>query len=242
MALYIGTSGWAYPEWRGTLYPPGLPQRSFLEHYSGELTSCEINATFRRIHTAEAIARWARAVPDDFRFAAKAHRRLSYRKQITPNEAERAFVGEFLESLAPLGARLGCLMIQFPPFVERDDAGLEQLLDLLPADLRFACEFQNPGWDSGEVTAHLAERGGTICLREESGAAPKALPPGPVAYIRLKGEHYDDGERDTLRDLLGTEGRARDVYVFARHKDVAPDDPHTGLGLARWLVEASARG
>jgi uncharacterized protein YecE (DUF72 family) len=240
VALYIGTSGWAYPEWRGTFYPPGLPQPRFLEHYARELTACEINATFRRIQTSAAIARWAQAVPDAFRFTVKAHRRLSYRKQIMADDAERAFVAEFLDSVAPLGNRLGCLMIQFPPFVERDDAGLDELLGLLPGDLRFACEFQNPSWDVPEVAERLAERGGTVSLREESSKAPKELPPGPVAYVRLKGR-YEEGEREALADLLVSEGRTRDVYAFARHKDVPGDDPHTGLGLARWLVERAAR-
>jgi uncharacterized protein YecE (DUF72 family) len=238
VTLYVGTSGWAYPEWRGAFYPPGLPQARFLEHYARQLTACEINATFRRIQTTNAIARWAESVPEGFKFTAKAHRRLSYRKQLVANEDERAFVGEFTDSLRPLGSSLGCLMIQFPPFVERDDAGLEALLDLLPADLRFACEFQNSEWDSAEVAERVAERGGTVSLREESGTAPERLPPGPLAYIRLKGR-YDDRERGALRDLLGSEGRARDVYVFARHKDVPPDDPHTGLGLARWLIGAT---
>ena len=180
-------------------------------------------------------------MPESFRFAVKAHRRLSYRKQLVANQDERSFVSEFLASLSPLGSKLGCLMIQFPPFVERDDAGLEGLLDLLPAELRFACEFQNAEWDSAEVAERVAERGGTVSLREESGTAPQRLPPGPIAYIRLKGR-YNDRERDALRDLLGIEGRARDIYVFARHKDVPPDDPHTGLGLARWLIEASGGG
>jgi uncharacterized protein YecE (DUF72 family) len=235
VGVYVGTSGWAYPEWRGAFYPPGLAQRSFLEHYAGELTACEVNATFYRIQSQETVARWAQAVPEGFRFTVKAHRRLSYRKRLPPSAVERAFVSEFLDSLEPLGERLGCLLIQFPPFVERDDAGLEELLGLLPADLRFACEFQHPSWAVDEVTARLAERGGTVCLREERGEVPR-LPPGPLAYVRLKGERYGDEERDALSKLLASESRARDVYVFARHKDVAPDDPHTGLGLARWLA------
>ena len=235
MGLFIGTSGWAYPEWGGVFYPRGLSRSRFLEHYATELTSCEINATFRRIQTPEAIGRWAEAVPADFRFTAKAHRRLSYRKQLVATAEERAFVGEFLDSLAPLGDRLGGLMIQFPPFVERDAQGLDELLGLLPAGLRFACEFQNPSWDVWEVADRLAERGGTVSLREENGKAPKELPVGPLAYLRLKGR-YDDREREALAELLTSEGRERDVYVFARHKDVPADDPHTGLGLARWLV------
>jgi hypothetical protein len=83
-----------------------------------------------------------------------------------------------------------------------------------------------------------------VCLREEDGAAPAGLPPGPLAYVRLKGEHYDDAQRRALRELLEREAAERDVYAFARHKDVPSDDPHTGVGLARWLSEGTgnARG
>jgi uncharacterized protein YecE (DUF72 family) len=239
MGLYIGTSGWAYPEWKGAFYPPRLPQHRFLEHYGSELSACEVNATFYRVQSSKAMTDWASAVPERFRFAVKGHRRLSYRKQVTPNADERTFVREFLDSLEPLAAQLGCLLIQFPPFVERDDAGLEHLLDVLPRDLRFACEFQHVSWHAVDVVQGLSERGGTVCIREERGEAPRELPPGPLAYLRLKGERYEDRERDALLELLGSEADERDIYVFARHKGVAPDDPHTGLGLARWLVNAA---
>jgi uncharacterized protein YecE (DUF72 family) len=239
MALYVGTSGWAYAEWRGAFYPQRLPQSRFLEHYGSVLTACEVNATFYRIQPPSALERWAAVVPDGFRFTVKAPRRLTYRKRLAVDEGVAAFADEFLASLAPLARKLGCLLIQVPEFVERDDAALAGLLDLLPSELRFACELQHSSWEAPEVTTMLAERGGTVCVREEQGEVPPALPPGPVAYVRLKGMHYSDQSRDALRALFEREAGDRDVYVFARHKDVAADDPHTGAGLARWLVTSS---
>ena len=56
MSLHIGTSGWAYPEWKPAFYPAGLPQSRFLAHYSAELTSCEINATFYRLQSESTAA------------------------------------------------------------------------------------------------------------------------------------------------------------------------------------------
>ena len=78
-----------------------------------------------------------------------------------------------------------------------------------------------------------------MCVRETQDAAPATLPPDPVAYLRLKGTGYPDEARDALLALLRREGRERDVFAFARHKDVPPDDPHTGVGLARWLAAAA---
>jgi uncharacterized protein YecE (DUF72 family) len=240
VALHVGTSGWAYPEWRGSLYPQRLPQSGYLTHYAKELGACEVNATFYRIQSVTALERWATAVPPSFRFTVKAHRRITYRRQLLPDPATAEFVRDFNASLAPLGEKLGCLLVQVPEHIERDDEGLAALLDVLPEGLPFACEFLNSTWDALEVAGALATRGGTVCIREEEGAALDDLAPGPLAYVRLKGMHYPDDAREALRTLFEREAASRDVYVFARHKDVPPDDPHTGLGLARWLTSASS--
>jgi uncharacterized protein YecE (DUF72 family) len=244
VALHVGTSGWAYPEWRGSFYPPRLPQSEFLSFYANALGACEVNATFYRLQSATALERWRAAVPPSFRFTVKAHRRLTYRKQLAPDPQSEAFIRDFAASLAPLGDKLGCLLIQVPERVERDDAALAALLDQLPGGLRFACEFPHPSWLVPDVVRALADRGGTVCVRQEDGAALAALPPGPLAYVRLKAEHYDDEQRRALQELFEREAAERDVYVFARHKDVPSDDPHTGLGLARWLSDGAghARG
>jgi uncharacterized protein YecE (DUF72 family) len=316
MALHVGTSGWAYAEWRGAFYPPRLPQKEFLSFYGEALNACEVNATFYRSQSASALERWAAAVPPSFRFTAKAHRRVTYRRQLVPDPQTEAFIREFVASLAPLGGRLGCLLLQLPEFIERDDGALAGLLDLMPEDLPVACEPLHASWQEPELAAVLAERalaaadelarelgvaacatpaelaaasdvlitmvadeaasmelynrrgglldglrqdavalemgtvsieyvkalaavlaerGGTLCVREKQGKAPSTLPPGPLAYVRLKGEHYGDEAVAALRDLFAREAAGRDVYVFARHKGVPADDPHTGLGLARAL-------
>jgi uncharacterized protein YecE (DUF72 family) len=240
VALHVGTSGWAYPEWRGILYPARLPQGDFLSFYAKALGACEVNASFYRIQSAAALARWATAVSASFRFTVKAHRRLTYRRQLAPDRATEDFVREFGASLAPLGAKLGCLLVQVPEFVERDEGALTRLLDLLPGELRVACEFLHPSWATPAVAATLATRGATACMREEEGAELAGLPPGPFAYVRLKGQRYSDEARASLRELFEREAAERDVYVFARHKDVPADDSHTGLGLARWLSGSAA--
>lgn len=236
MALHVGTSGWAYKQWKGSFYPERLPQSRFLEHYGSVLSACEINATFYRVQPRSAAESWAAAVPADFRFAIKAHRMVTYRKRIVI-ELARQWLDRFLEPLEPLReqGKLGCILLQFPAFVEPDHEALGELLAALPAGIPFACEFRNEGW-SPEVTAELARQGGTICVTETLGEAPDALPPGPVAYVRLKGDRYSVQERARWRELLLSEAEQRDVYAFAKHRGVAGDDPHTGPGLARWLL------
>jgi uncharacterized protein YecE (DUF72 family) len=238
VALFVGTSGWAYPEWKGAFYPEGMPQSRFLEHYSRELTGCEINATFHRVQTPSTTARWAASVPAPFRFAVKAHRALTYRKRIVLDQAGEEILGRFLESLEPLRERLGCLLLQLPPYVERDDEALEALVTALPAGVPVACELHHSSWNGNEVRERLASRGGTVCLREESGEVPAELPPGPIAYVRLKADRYSEPARAGWLRLLRTEAQSRDVYAFTKHKGIPPDDPYGGVGLARWLVNA----
>jgi uncharacterized protein YecE (DUF72 family) len=238
MGLFVGTSGWDYKEWKGGFYPSELPERRFLEHYGRELTACEVNTTFHRLQSESSVRRWASSVPEGFRFAVKAHRRLTHRKQIQP---PGEFLKEFLESIAPLGDRLACMLLQFPPFVERDLGSLAELVSGLPAELPFACEFRHPSWSGAAVEEAVSGHGGTVCLAETEGDVPDRLPAGRIAYVRLRAQRYEPEAREGWLTLLREEAEDRDVFAFAKHKDVPAGDPFTGVGFAQWLVRNKSR-
>src|SRR5712692_2679455 len=82
MSLHIGTSGWSYPTWKPAFFPEKLPQKRFLEFYSTQLNAVELNATFRRMPTASAIAGWVASTTPDFRFAAKVHQSITHFKRL----------------------------------------------------------------------------------------------------------------------------------------------------------------
>lgn len=235
MALYVGTSGWAYREWKPDFYPQGLPQSRFLNHYADVLNACEINATFYRIQTAATFQRWADATPEHFRFSTKAHRRLTHSRFLPIDENGRRFLKEFLDSVAPLGSRLGVLLFQFPPHRQRDDSSFERLLVALPPSRRYAFEFRHPSWNDPEVTEMVGASGATICLAETEGKVPEQLPPGPLAYVRLRFDAYSEGAREAWKRLLTTEAQDRDVFAFTKHEGVPAGDPFSGIGLAEWL-------
>ena len=232
----MGTSGFAYREWRPAFYPAGLPESRFLEFYGRTLTACEINATFYRLQAPATMAGWAAAVPPDFRFAVKAHRDLTHGRSWPPGAGDPAgLLDRFLDSLAALGDRLGAVLFQFPPSRRRDDEGLEALLAALPAGTPAVLEFRHASWSDPEVAVRVAAAGATICHSDTSGDVPDGLPPGPRAYVRLRADRYSPEAREGWWRLLQGEARRRDVLVFAKHEGVPADDELTGVGLARWI-------
>lgn len=236
MTLFVGTSGWAYKQWKPDFYPEKLPQRRFLEHYGTQLSSVEINATFYRSQSPETLTRWANDTPNEFSFAVKAHRALTYFKRFAPEGDRGEFYTDFLKSLSPLGHKLGVVFMQFPAHRDRDDDQLQTLLDFLPDDHRYSFEFVNESWHGADVKEALA-RLGTLVYVDRRGQPPDALPPGPLAYVRFRLERYDDAQRQGWADLLRREAAGRDVYAFIKHEEADAGDPHAGVGLARWLQE-----
>lgn len=239
VSLHIGTSGWAYKEWKPAFYPPAIPQGRFLEHYASVLSACEINATHYRLQAPEVVERWAGATPAAFRFAVKAHRRLTHARQMAWDADGRAFLERFTRSVAPLGERLGAVLLQYPPSRRRDDDGLQAVLDALPGGMPFALEFRHESWQDAGLRDTIAARGGTICISETEGAVLDGLPPGPFAYVRLRADRYSLEARSGWLELLRREAAERPVFAFAKHEGIPAGDPFGGIGLAAWLAGAT---
>lgn len=241
MTLFVGTSGWAYKEWKPDFYPDGLPQSRWLDHYTQNLTACEINSSFYRVPKEDAVRKWAAVGPPTFRFTAKAYRGITYVKSLGPDEHRRELLRMIDRALSPLGDRLGAVLYQLPGFRKRDDEGLDALLAALPDGAAFAIEFRDESWDGDAIRARVAAAGGTVCVSETAGECPDALPPGPLAYVRLRAAEYSESNRGAWRDLLEAEAVARPVYVFAKHETGLPTaSPFGGIGLARWLQQTTA--
>jgi uncharacterized protein YecE (DUF72 family) len=151
----IGCSGWNYPHWRERVYPRGVPPSRWLEHYARWFDTVEVNSTFYRLASREAVAMWAQQTPDDFVFALKASRYLTHYKRLTDLDQG---VERFYERIEPLVGtpRLGPVLWQLPENFHRDDDRLAAALAALPEG-RHTFEFRHPSWFVPEVYALLRE-------------------------------------------------------------------------------------
>ena len=240
MTLFVGTSGWAYREWKPDFYPADIPQKEWLRFYSSTMRACEINATFYRLQSTETMDRWRDETSDAFLFSLKMHRRITHSRSIAPDEGRTDLLKAFFDHAARLGPKLGVVLLQFPPHRARDDGALDALIDALPKDRRYAFEFRNETWDDDAVRDRIGAAGGTVCLSNTDGFAPASLPPGDLAYVRLRTDEYEEAQRKAWTDLLLAEGERRDVFAFAKHEGIPAGNPYGGVGLAKWLAETTA--
>lgn len=178
----IGTSGWVYRDWRGTVYPRGLAQRSWLEHLSRRFPTIEVNASFYRLPARATFEAWRSQVPDGFLFAVKMSRYLTHvRRFRDPAES----VGLFWERASGLGPALGPVLFQQPPTFAKDLGLLRELLQSLPAGMRAAFEFRHPSWHDDDVLALLDAAGAAWVLADNPGVRVPLHVTGGWSYIRL---------------------------------------------------------
>ena len=160
----VGCSGWNYDSWRGGLYPEGLGEARWLRRYAEVFDTVEVNSTFYRLASRDAVARWVEDTPDDFLFAAKASRYLTHVRRLRDVEEG---IRRYYERIEPLvrSSKLGPIVWQLPPNFQRDDDALAAILDLLPGG-RHCFEFRHESWFSSEVYAALGDHGAALVIAD----------------------------------------------------------------------------
>ena len=139
--LYLGTSGFAYKEWKGPFYPETLKDREMLGFFAGRFRSVEINYTFRRQPSETTLESWKQQTPEGFAFAVKAHQRITHTLRLRDADESVAF---FLDRVKLLGDRLGPILFQCPPSLKFDRGLIEAFAGFLPPTARYAMEFRLP--------------------------------------------------------------------------------------------------
>ena len=218
--LRVGTSGYAYKEWLGDFYPAKLRQADYLEHYAARLTTVELNNTFYRMPSVDAVQGWCSQVPERFRFAVKASRRITHLSRL----ANAAQPLDFLvERLGGFGAHLGCVLFQLPPTFRCNRERLEVFLNQLDGRLPSAFEFRHPSWLDESVFDLLRQHNAALCIGdpEDQANTPPCIATAHFVYVRLRKEAYSDVEiADWLARLSSLD--AESTYVFFKHETLAP--------------------
>lgn len=230
MRLVVGTSGFSYPEWRGSFYPEGLADTDMLKSYSERLPSVEINNTFYRMPQPALLEGWNGKVPSGFTFALKAPRSITHIARLKDAAAP---VEHFMRVAATLGDRLGPVLFQLPPFLRKDAGLLREFLALLPADTQAAFEFRHPSWFDGEVASVLGERRAALVAGDpDEGDALPLVATAPFGYLRLRAASYDlAGLRDWYARIQSQPWQT--AYVYLKHEVLGPGYAQALQALSR---------
>lgn len=231
MRIHVGTSGYNYPEWRGTFYSAGLSAKAMFGFYAAVFQTVEINYTFYRMPTAKNADAWRTQAPPGFSYALKAPRRITHDKRL---QECRDLVASFTTCARALGPALAPVLFQLPPNLKVDVARLRAFLGDVPADIRCAFEFRHESWLVEEVFQTLRDHGAALCIADFGDKTTPFQPTARYGYFRLRDEGYVQGDLDRWASAVAAQtGQWDDVWVFFKHEDEGK-----GPEFARQFIEA----
>lgn len=237
---FVGTSGWAYREWRGKFYPKGLRQADELSYTAERLATIEMNSPFYRLQSAGMYEKWSAQAPDDFCFAVKGWRGVTHFKKL--RDAADAVTQFFGSGILNLGKQLGPVLWQLPPSLKFDGEVLDEFLGSLPQTLGaaaaiaeqeiptelagqrliYAVEPRNESFNSSEAIEVLQRHNAALVMADSAGRHPEfQAVTADFVYVRLHGSpriYYSNYSEEALtrwaeklRPLLGS---GHDCYVY----------------------------
>ena len=160
---HVGCSGWVYRDWRGRFYPSQAKQSEWFGYYARQFDSVEINNSFYRLPSEEAVAGWERQAPAGFVYALKVGQFGTHRKKL---KDPASWLGTHVDRVRGLKGHLGPNLVQLPPRWKRDTHRLDDFLHAAPKDMRWAVEFRDPSWLHDDVFNVLAAHGAALCLHD----------------------------------------------------------------------------
>jgi len=214
--LNVGTSGYSYKEWKGPFYPEKMKPADMLAFYGERLSSVEINNTFYRLPKKSVLENWAAQVPETFRFAIKASRRITHFKRLKAAEDE---TGYLLDVTQALGERLGVLLFQLPPNLKCDLERFDTFLEALPEGTPAAFEFRHESWADEAVFERLRARSfALVAVDAEDEERPALERTADWGYLRLRRPDYDRSDLAKWAAEITASGWDR-AFVFFKHED-----------------------
>jgi len=190
--IFVGTSGYSFPDWVGPFYPPGTPPGDFLSYYARHFDTVEVNSTYYRIPSPRAIEQMERKTPPGFRFMVKVNQAMTHERSLAP-----ALVRDFRAALEPLKAagKFDGLLAQFPWGFRRTpehEGHLAALREALVGEPLFV-EFRHASWALPDMPERLRAKRLGFCAVDEPALAglmpPVAWVTAEDAYVRFHGRN-----------------------------------------------------
>ena len=94
--VYVGTSGWTYPDWLGSFYPADSKPQDLIQHYARSFRAVELDSTYSTIPARAVVAGWKENTPPGFVFAAQVPGVITHQKVMKDCQRE---LTTFLNSL-----------------------------------------------------------------------------------------------------------------------------------------------
>jgi uncharacterized protein YecE (DUF72 family) len=215
-AIYVGTSGFKFDDWKGHFYPETVKEKDWLRYYAARFNCLEINASYYRLLPAVTYERMMQVVPPGFQFTVKAYRSLTHE---AGSENERDFA-VFLASLQPLlgSGEFGCVLAQFPTSFHNTPENRSYLAAFRDwfAEIPLVVEFRGREWLEGAVFDYLREREIGFCAVDEpqfkSLLPPVAVATSPIGYVRFHGRNYQKWWKG------GEGGKERYDYLYKQEE------------------------
>ncbi len=211
--VFVGTSGYVYAHWKGIFYPSDLPPRLWLQRYSSEFSTVELNNTFYRLPKPEAVERWREETPPGFVFAAKGSRYLTHMKRLLDPGTG---VARYFEPVRRLGSKLSVVLWQLPPRWSVNAERLDMFLAALPPGPRYAVVFRDESWYAKQIADVLDRHGAAFCEHDLVERAPPRHT-GGFRYVRF---HGHTGKYSGRYGGAALAARARDYARWSRTGDV----------------------
>ena len=229
--ILVGTSGYNYPEGKGSFYPSDLPTSKMLPYYADRFSTVEINYTFYRMPSEKTIAGWAEATPDDFTFTLKASRRITHGARLQDCSD---MVDFFWSRAQELGPKLGILLFQLPPWFRKNLDVLDGFLDVMPPAARAAFEFRHKSWLSEDVYERLKAKNMALCITDSEKATTPLEFTAEYGYLRLRDEGYKEADIVRWGDVIMEHAAdLTDVFVYFKHEQEGK-----GAEFAKTLVRS----
>jgi len=238
--FFAGTSGWAYPTWKPGFYPVRTPARSFLGFYATQLSSVEVNYTFRTLPTEKQLQGWLDAVPAGFRFSFKAPQRITHFQRLRGSGEQ---LTAFIAALEPAqsAGKLGVLLFQLPPNFAADNDRLAAFLGdarkAAGATVQLAFEFRHTSWFNDATFDLLRRHNAALCVAESDDLATPDVATADFRCYRLRRNGgYEPTELTAFVERFHTLAATAPVYIYFKHED----DPTGALNAQSMLQQAAS--